>query len=80
MPQLEGPTTGMCNYVLGGGGFGEKKAGEKNTFTKYGHIVFLLLLTLPSPPTRVISTGLVSPTGINSHISYLTPLAKNSRD
>ena len=27
MPQLEGPTTKICNYVLGG--FGEKKAGKK---------------------------------------------------
>ena len=39
MPQLEGPTTKIYNYVLGG--FGEKKAGGKkkrNILLKINHL------------------------------------------
>ena len=34
MPQLEGPTTKIYNYVLGE--FGEKKAGKKNNTKRNG--------------------------------------------
>ena len=43
MPQLEGPTTKIYNYVLGG--FGEKKK-KKNTRNKTGMSLLLFIIRL----------------------------------
>ena len=48
MPQLEGPTTRICNYVLGG--FGEKKQGKKRRLAQVPIFFFFKDFIFPFSP------------------------------